>query len=673
MYCNFWNNSVRIIAFARFLVYAGIDSTPIGGNFSMAKLSVLMPHPELRELAVSLIAQYPRVTPIAVEFVQTDQVRARAKALEEGGCDLIVARGLQARIARESVRIPIVEMRASTMELASQVLEMKRALADAGLPPRIGIIGFYNMFHSMERFNEILGVELRVYMATDMAQYPFLVDRACGEGCVGVIGGQLVGQRATELGLAYRFLSMGEESVREAFEAASMLGYSIDLLKRANAEMNAMLDNTGTGIVQVDAEGVVQRANRACMPLLGWDAEEVAGQAAESVIPGLPAEEFRRVLEKGSEIDAAVVTVDQTTLLMNMTPVVYDGKVGGAICTFQEGTRISEMDYRLRQEQARKGQAKLYTFSDLTTANAQFQQVLDQARRLARASACVLLEGESGVGKEMLAQCIHNESPERGGAFLACDCAAWHPDDLDGMLFGNFSSRSSSHCLVEQAEGGTLYIKHADALTPELQYKVLRLAQGVFLRNGRGEPERIRLRLILSSEENLPAMVRAGRFRRDLYYAVSAGKLTVPPLRARREDIAFWFRRIAGECQKQYRRYITLSREAQAWLERQEWPGNLEQLACLCRRLALLSDKRTVTLEVVRQAAEALDAAGERQAEAVYRDPAAEALMALLQEHRGDRRKTAAALGISTTTLWRRMKRLGIGRDLTWERASGAQ
>ena len=636
----------------------------------MAKLSVLMPHPELRELAVSLIAQYPRVTPVAVEYVQTDQIRGRAMALEADGCDLIVARGLQARIARESVRIPIVEMRASSIELAAQIMEMKRVLVEAGKRPHIGIIGFFNMFHSMERFNELLGVEISVFMATDIDQYAFLVDRARDEGCAGVIGGQLVGARARELGMTYRFLTMGEESVREAFEAASMLGYSIDLLKRSNAEMNAMLDNTVTGILQLDAGGVVRRANRACFTLLGRERDELVGKKAASAIPALQTDEFRGVLETGSEIDAAVLTIDRQTVLMNVTPVMVEDRVDGAICTFQEGARISEMDNRLRQERARRGLTARYVFADLKTENRRFQQMLNQARRLSRSFACVLLEGEDGTGKGIIAQCIHNESPERGGAFVEVDCAAWHPDDLDGLLFGNFSTRSTGHCMVEQAEGGTLYMKHVEALTPELQYKVLLLSQGQFLKNGHSEMARIRLHLILSTGTALSKQVREGRFRSDLYYAVSGGKLILSPLCERREDIMFWFRRIVDECQKQYRRYISLTQEARDWLIRQDWPGNLDQLASLCRRLVLLSDKRTVNVDMIRQAYDTMqtDPMAQARPEVIYRAPEAEALMAMLLENQGDRRRTAEALGISTTTLWRRMKRLGISRDLTWEK-----
>ena len=120
----------------------------------MAKTAILMPYPALQEMAESLISRYPRLTPMCVEYVQTPQIHARAKSLEEKGCEIIIARGLQARIAREAVIIPVIEMRASTQELETMAMELKNRLPAGQEPPRMAIIGFFNMFHSTERFNE---------------------------------------------------------------------------------------------------------------------------------------------------------------------------------------------------------------------------------------------------------------------------------------------------------------------------------------------------------------------------------------------------------------------------------------------------------------------------------------------------------------------------------------
>lgn len=123
----------------------------------MAKAAILMPYPDLKEVAEAVIGQYPRITPVAVEYVQTSGIAARARMLEEKGCELIIARGLQARLARAAVLIPIIEMRASSQELAGLVMELKQKMSvPAGQRAMIGIIGFFNMFHSTERLGEVL-------------------------------------------------------------------------------------------------------------------------------------------------------------------------------------------------------------------------------------------------------------------------------------------------------------------------------------------------------------------------------------------------------------------------------------------------------------------------------------------------------------------------------------
>lgn len=637
----------------------------------MAKTAILMPYPQLKELAASLVSQYPRLTPMCVEYVQTAQIHDRAKALEERGCEIIIARGLQARVARDAVIIPIIEMRASTQELERMVMELKGKLPLQGNePPRLGIIGFFNMFHNTEQFNELLNVDLKVYTASSINQYSQLVDRAREDGCLGVVGGEVVCRRAKELGLEWCFLSMGEESVREVLEAASLVGYSIDLIKHSNAETNTMLDHTFTGMMQVDSTGIARRANRACYQLLGKEPDEVIGSPASELIKDFAAEDLAAVLRDGREIAAHVIEINQMSIIMDIAPVVVDERIEGAIFSFQEGKRITEMDTRLRQELVRRGYVAHYYFKQLSTHCANCQELVARAKRLAKHSAPVLLYGESGVGKGILAQCIHNESLHRHGAFITVDCSVWHPEDLDGTLFGRYSSRKDGELtLVEMARGGTLYLRQVELLSPETQYKLLLLTQGQYLRNGSSQSVSIDLRLIISTEGNLKEKAMGGQFRKDLYYTLSALKLDVPPLRERREDIPDLLSYCLNDWQNRSKRQLHLTKEAVDFLSRCAWPGNLDQMSSLCKRLVLLASKRTVDEEAVRLAMDDMDihSPASPEEEVQGRNPKAEELMALLNRCHGSREKAAAELGISKTTLWRRMRKYGITKDLTMD------
>ena len=644
---------------------------PIQEVNHMAKAAILMPYPDLKEVAEAVIGQYPRITPVAVEYVQTSGIAARARMLEEKGCELIIARGLQARLARAAVLIPIIEMRASSQELAGLVMELKQKMSvPAGQRPMMGIVGFFNMFHSTERLGEVLGVDIRLYTATGIDQYTELVDRAYEDGCRGVIGGEVVGRRAEALGIAFCFLSMGEESVREALEAASLVGYSIDLLKRSNAEMSTMLDNTFSAILQVDDAGVVRRANRAFYQLLGKEPDAVIGQEACALIDTLPQDDLKAALREGRETDAALVTLNRRYALMSITPIRVEERIEGAILTLQEGKRITEMDSRLRQERARRGFVAHYTFDQLFARNKDYQHVLAQLKRLSRYPSAVLLAGEPGTGKGILAQCIHNESLQRGGPFVTVDCSIWHSDDLDEKLFGRYGShKDTDRSMVEIARGGTLYLRQVELLSIETQYKLLQLAQGQYLGNDSGLAVPLDVKLIISTEASLREKMLCGQFRKDLYYMLNAFKVEIPPLRSRREDIPEWFEAILANWSAKYARQIRLTADAKEYLAAYDWPGNLDQMDSLCRRLVLLSEKRNVDEDAIRDHLRAMESEPVVPAEdaAAPFNPRAAELLELLNRCRGSREKAAAELGISKTTLWRRMKKYGIAKDLTME------
>lgn len=633
----------------------------------MAKVAVLVPFRELCEIARPLMEQYPHIQTMCVEYASTDQVGERARALQEQGCELIISRGLHAQIIRTMIHIPMVELRLTTQELGTVLLDLKRELGEER--PRLGLIGFENMFCDTSCFNELFGIDLRRYMVEHSNQLAPCTEQAVRDGCRAIVGGEIACETARRIGLVCRFTPAGEESVRDALDTASLICYAIDTEKRNSAEMDAMLNYTFSGILEVDREGVVRRINRAGYDLLGKAPNELLGRPITRLVPNLSEKILQDTLYHGKEAYAFLVDINHKAVIVNIAPVLVDGGIEGAVLTFQEGRRITEMDNELRRELYQRGFIAKYNFNNLVCECAETQRIIDLAKRIAKYSAPVLLAGESGTGKSILAQCIHNESLMRKNAFVPLDCSAWMPETLDNMLFGNYSTRhDTGDSMVELAQNGTLYLHHVEALPLETQYKLLNAIQGKFMHNGSNRPGSISLRVIASTDVNLVSRVEKGQFRSDLYYALSVLSLELLPLRRRKADIMGWVNRRLEEWQEKYKRYVHLTQGAQNFLREYEWPGNLNQIDNLCERIVLLTEKRNIDEVFVRRQLEQVTPKLLPDSERVvlYKDQKAVQIAALLRKYNGSREKVAAELGVSKTTLWRYIKKFGIEEDYSY-------
>lgn len=632
----------------------------------MAKVALLVPYQEMCKLAQPIINQYTNITVMSLEYIQTAEVEARVRELEEQGCELIIARGVHARIVKHSVKVPLVEIRVTAQELGMVMLDIKRELGEEY--PRIGLLGFDNMFCDTKPFNALFGIDLHTYLVDRGDELAPAVDQAVREGCQAVVGGDIVCAYAKAIGLPNRFIPAGLESLQTAMETASRVCYAIDLERHNTAEMDTMLNYTFTGIMRADREGTILRVNRTGCDLLGLAADKIAGHKVTEVLPGLTEKTLEDVLERGEEVYASLLDVQHHSVVVNLAPVQVDGETDGAIITFQEGQRVIEMNSHLRQELYQQGYIARYKFGKIISKSREAQALERLAKRISKYDAPILLTGETGSGKKTLAQCIHNESLQRRNAYIWADCSAWSSETLDTMLFGNHTTRKDTPaCMAELAQDGTLFLGHVEVLTPELQYKLYNLIRGHFLHNGSNRPTSAKVRVIASTEANLAAWVEDGKFRSDLYYTLSALSLEVPPLRQRREDIPGLAEVYIKEWQRKYKRYVHLTQDALKFMQDYSWPGNLEQLNNVCERIVLMTEKRDVNELFVRKQLEQIAPKHLRDSEKIvlYKDPKAVELAELLRKHNGNRAAAATDLGISKTTLWRYIKKYGIEKDFT--------
>jgi DNA-binding NtrC family response regulator len=337
---------------------------------------------------------------------------------------------------------------------------------------------------------------------------------------------------------------------------------------------------------------------------------------------------------------------------------------------------VLERENRRLRFQVQRGLA-----SEILTRSAALQKVLKTIEMVAAARTPILIEGESGVGKELLAQHLHRLSPRANKAFVDLNCAAVPGTLLESELFGHergafTGAGNEKPGLVEVADGGTLFLDELGEMAPELQSKFLRvLDSGTFYRVGATRKRRADFRLVAATNRDLAAEVAAGRFRKDLFYRVNGVKVVIPPLRERPEDIPLLVEHFARQVPNP-KRFSPVALEA---MSAHDWPGNVRELHFAVERACLLAEGDTIDLadlppEIVEQTGDSRPMAstpaytttaqagdgdldgGLNRNEGI--DPAR--VRQALEQARWRREKAAEILGVSPRTLYRWMKRLGL-------------
>lgn len=294
-------------------------------------------------------------------------------------------------------------------------------------------------------------------------------------------------------------------------------------------------------------------------------------------------------------------------------------------------------------------------------------ELLAFATRAAATDSTVLIEGESGVGKDRLALAIHYASPRAERPFIRIDCPNLSEDLLECELFGYepgafTDARGRKAGKFEIAEGGTVYVDGVDNLSPVLQTKLLRpLQEKIIERLGSTTSRKLDVRLIASTQRDLAQDVRAGTFRGDLFYRLQVIHLKVPPLRLRPTDIRPLILQLCSEVGGRLgKQSFRIEEDALAPLMTYAWPGNVREMRNLVERLAVMCDGDIVRRDEVAAIMPGLDANGGASKLVTLREMEYTYMNEVLRRLRGNKTMAAAALGISRKSFYDRMKREGV-------------
>ena len=328
--------------------------------------------------------------------------------------------------------------------------------------------------------------------------------------------------------------------------------------------------------------------------------------------------------------------------------------------------RLGEERRYLEGETRTEGQ-----FPEIIGDSVSLKQVFDQIATVAISEATVLILGETGTGKELIAHAIHRMSRLKNGPFIKVNCAAIPTGLLESELFGHekgaFTGAISRKIgRIELAHGGTLFLDEVGEISTELQPKLLRVLQDQeFERLGSNHTVKVKVRVVAATNRNLPDSIAQGEFRSDLFYRLNVFPIRVPSLRERREDIPLLIRHFVHKFARRMDRYIeTIPKETMRALMQWDWPGNVRELENLMERSVILSEGNAlrVPLSELRAQGKTRDEGDDRTLDTAERQH----IIRVLKETRGvlsGPEGAARRLGLKRTTLQSKMQRLGITRE----------
>jgi transcriptional regulator with PAS, ATPase and Fis domain len=642
---------------------------------------------------IQLVAPYHGLAVIAHEIAKKLDRRAiRLDIIEAAGvhalerlhfdADVVISRGVSAMALRSILpaHVPLVELKVSGYDVLRALNHCRRRYKGS----LVSVIGSRNMVEGAQSVADILEIELQYCPTAGEEDAAASLDDCIRNGAEVVIGGAFVCGLAKTRGINACLIESGREAVLLAIEEASRVA-SVALEERVVAErVRTIMDVIDEGIVAVDEMGAVNMWNAAASRIFGdLDPPLRAGRPLREVLPQL---DMDAAVRGGRRVTGAVQAVGRTDIVANVYPLAIDGKVLGGVLTFQEAERVQEFEGRIRASLRAKGHEAKYTFDDLASESEALDAVIVKAKKFARADVNVLIFGETGTGKEIFAQSMHNASPRRKGPFVAVNCAALAETLLESELFGYVAgaftgaSKSGKAGLFETAHKGTIFLDEISEIPPRLQSKLLRVLQEQeIMRIGDSKIIPVDVRVFAATNRSLENLVGKGRFRQDLLYRLDVLEIGIPPLRERPEDVRFLARQFLDEYGRRLiGRPMTISQSALTVLAGHDWPGNVRELRNICERASVLAETAEISQDVIVQAlgVQARPRAPVPAARpsaprptGTIRELSARAIEAALAAAKGNKSEAARALGIGRSTLWRYLQGGSTRSVVRWERA----
>ncbi len=586
--------------------------------------------------------------------------------------DVFLSSGYQAKRITEKTSKPVISIKINTYDI---LVALSNAIQYDEKPV---IIIYENDYSKLNQIRNILSASpiQDSYNKPESLEQIILKHKRSGRRAI--IGSGLACSLAEKHGLIHTFV-FSQESIRNYIQMAAELAASIHTKMRNLRQMSSVINYVNRGLVFTDGNGVISVCNPVAATIFQIDGNQAVGSNILDLFSG---GELDHIFEiKETEVNILVL-VNGKEYLFSAIPILHSEELVNMLFFIDDVSSIQKADRHIRENLINKGFSARYHFHHYMSRSRDFQQFVETAKKFSKTDESIVIYGETGTGKEVLAQSIHNYSDRSDNAFVAVNCSAISTNLLESELFGydegafTGARKGGKKGLFEMAHLGTIFLDEIGDMDLSLQAKLLRVIQEKEVMHVGGTKMILfDTRVIAASNRNLWELVEQKKFREDLYYRLNVLELNIMPLRERTVDIYPLFNSFLVETAPQIISLLNpYASDIETLLSSYPWPGNVRELKNFTKMLIASLDSQYNAKEIFNLMAEILNNKLRRQNQTIsIEEPAAQKvkdilskdgeseiqeILSALENTKGNQSEAAKLLGISRVTLWRKIKQM---------------
>jgi PAS domain S-box-containing protein len=593
--------------------------------------------------------------------------------LEENETDIVITGQFIKNFLEKRTSIPVIKLKVTPIDI---LMAIQKSLAFSN-KIAIAIADLEELQYDYSILEELLRVQLHYIAYNSTEDLKKQIEKFSKTGG-SVIGTGFGVTFAREYGLAGTLI-YSDASISASIERAVEIIHFKRVEEKQRQQLRAIINSVRDGIIATDEQDKITIMNESARNLLNIKQNNIIGERLLKIVPD---RSIRKITNDGTFYNK-IIKFDHINLNASKIAISQKGTKIGNIISFQDISEIQKIEQNYRVEIESKGLIAKSEFKNIIYSSKIMRDTIEKAKRFAKTDSSILITGETGTGKELIAQSIHNHSYRNSYPFVAVNCAALPETLLESELFGyekgafTGADKNGKKGLFELAQHGTLFLDEVNSISPQFQARLLRAIQEKeVVRVGGHRVIPVNIRIIAAANENLDYLVQENKFRMDLYYRLNVLKINLPPLRNRPEDILPITKHFIYSNRKDlYIKMEPFIEKLCTKLLLRHFPGNIRELNNILERFIVLAEFHRNELDYYQQLLEECIIETQSQnsnkiqkIEITLKNNFKESIMdaeksimkKYLELQHGDKTALAEELGIGRTTLYRKLKELNL-------------